>query len=64
MTEAQSRILRFIRDKKSIDGLAGAVGLPPAALGKEIAILQLGGYLSEDGMVTDKATRALEDRAP
>ncbi len=58
-TEIELTILRLIPHAKGITELAKEVGTPPAALGKEIAKLQISGYLTEEGELTEKALKLL-----
>ena len=59
LTELELLVLRSLRISDSIEALAKVAKLPSSTLGKEIARLQLGGYISDEGAVTEKAVRAL-----
>jgi hypothetical protein len=51
-------ILRGIQNAESAEEIARSVKIPPAALGKEIALLQIKGLLAPDGRLTDKGLEA------
>ena len=59
LSPLQLQILRALPRVKSVEKLDRVVKVPPAALGKEIAKLQLGGYIGDDGRITDKGLNAL-----
>ncbi len=59
LDELEMAILRAIPHAKGIEELAKKVGSPPAVLGKEIAKLQICGYLGEKGELTEKALKLL-----
>ncbi len=59
LTEFELTILRAIPRARGIAELAKKLGTTPAVLGKEIAKLQLSGYLGGKGEVTDKALKLL-----
>jgi hypothetical protein len=51
-------ILRSIQDGESAEDIARAAKIPPAALGKEIALLQIRGLIAPDGRLTEKGLEA------
>ncbi|MGD0146235.1 MAG: hypothetical protein ABSB53_05215 [Nitrososphaerales archaeon] len=53
-------ILRSLLQGKAVPEVARLANVAPAKVGKEIAVLQLKGYLSSDGRVTDKGSAVLE----
>ncbi len=59
LTELQMSILRAIADGRDILELANRVKAEPVVLGAEIAKLQVGGYLAEDGRLTRKGSQML-----
>ncbi len=66
MPEAQGpstlgvEILRAVAHAKSIEGLARTTRISPVALGRELAKLQIDGYLDERGEITDKGLRVIK----
>lgn len=54
-------ILRSLSRGKVVPEVARLANVLPTKVGNEIAILQLKGYLSSDGRVTDKGSAVLED---
>jgi hypothetical protein len=63
LSELELLVLRSIPHVKGIARLAKTAGVPPATLGKEIAKLQIGGYIGEDGAITEKGLKAVQDRS-
>jgi len=53
------QILRALPHAKSIEKLDKVTKVPPATLGREVAKLQLGGYIGDDGRITEKGLRAI-----
>jgi len=53
------RILRALPHVGSIEELDEVTKIPPATLGREIAKLQLGGYIGDDGRLTQKGLNAV-----
>jgi len=53
-------ILRGLSRGKAVSEVARLASVAPAKVGNEIATLQLKGYLSSDGRVTDKGLAVLE----
>jgi hypothetical protein len=51
-------ILRSIPKGKGLEEIAELADVPPVTLGKEIAILQMKGYIGEDGRLTQKGREA------
>lgn len=51
-------ILRSIPSAGSAEDIAKVAKVPPATLGKEIALLQLKGYVAADGRLTEKGVEA------
>ena len=54
-------ILRGLSRGKAVFEVARLANVAPAKVGNEIATLQLRGYLSSDGRLTDKGLAVLED---
>jgi hypothetical protein len=54
-------ILRSIPLANNVEDLAKLVKVRPANLGMQIARLQLGGYIAEDGKLTQKGTDAIAE---
>jgi hypothetical protein len=54
-------ILQSIPKAKDIGSLAKEVKVPPATLGIEIAKLQVRGYISDDGTLSEKGLKAIEN---
>lgn len=61
LTPRGKTILSAIKSGRSLEDLAKATGLAPAAIGMEIARLQVSGYLTDDSRPTAKAVRVLRD---
>lgn len=53
-------ILRSLSRGKAVPEVARLAHVDPAKVGNGIAVLQLKGYLSSDGRVTDKGLAVLE----
>lgn len=53
------QVLRSILKAPDVEELSKLTKLPPAVLGKEIAELQIRGYLAEDGTPTEKGLEAV-----
>ncbi|MDA4121130.1 MAG: hypothetical protein OK404_01835 [Thaumarchaeota archaeon] len=60
LTSLELQVLRSIAKAKGLERLAGLTKLSPAALGKEIAMLQVKGYIGDDGALTEKGKKAVE----
>lgn len=60
LSELELLILRSIPKAKGIGDIAKVAGVPPGALGKEVAILQMKGYIAEDGRLTEKGLEAVK----
>jgi DNA-binding MarR family transcriptional regulator len=58
LSKLELLILRNIPKAKGIGDIAKVAGVPPAALGKEVAILQMKGYIAADGRLTEKGLEA------
>jgi hypothetical protein len=56
-------ILRSIQHTRNIENLAKVARVSPATLGREIARLQIGGYIGEDGTITARGVKALQERS-
>jgi len=54
LSELELQILRALPHVKSIEKLDKVTKVPPAALGREVAKLQLGGYIGDDGRITKR----------
>jgi hypothetical protein len=63
LSELELLILRSIRHVKGIERLSKTARVPPATLGKEIAKLQIGGYIGGDGAITEKGLKAIQERS-
>lgn len=59
LSELELKILRALPHAGSIEKLDKAAKVPPAALGREVAKLQLGGYIGDDGRITKKGLNAI-----
>jgi hypothetical protein len=59
LSELELLILRSIPKAKDIGDIAKVARVPPGALGKEVAILQMKGYIAEDGRLTEKGLEAV-----
>jgi len=59
LSQLELQILRALPRVGSIEKLDKVVNVPPATLGMEIAKLQLGGYIGEDGKLTEKGLSAV-----
>jgi hypothetical protein len=59
LTELELQILRALPHVRSIEKLDKATKVAPAILGREIAKLQLGGYIGDDGTITEKGLNAI-----
>jgi hypothetical protein len=59
LSELELRILRALPHVKSIEKLDKVTKVPPATLGREVAKLQLGGYVGDDGRITEKGLKAI-----
>ena len=53
-------ILRNILTGKGLEEISKLSDVTPVALGREIAMLQLKGYIGEDGGITQKGREALQ----
>ncbi len=62
LSDADLAILRRIPRVKRVEDLAKALDMSPATLGREIARLQIAGYLAHDGTLTEKGLDAAKDR--
>ncbi len=58
LSELELLILRGLLKTNRVEDLAKEVEGSPASLGKEIARLQLGGYIADDGSLTRKGMEA------
>jgi hypothetical protein len=58
LTELGLLILRSIPKNKGLEEIARLGDVPPMAVGKEIAALQLKGFIGEDGLLTQKGREA------
>ena len=62
LSELGLQILRALPRAKNIGKLDKETKVPPAALGREVARLQLGGYIGDDGRITEKGLNATRTR--
>ena len=53
-------ILRNILTGKGLEEISKLSDVTPVALGREIAMLQMKGYIGEDGGITQKGREALQ----
>ena len=53
-------ILRNIMTGKGLEEISKLSDVTPVALGREIAMLQMKGYIGEDGGITQKGREALQ----
>jgi hypothetical protein len=60
LTALEMLVLRSIPGVKKIEDLAEVAKIPPTALGREIAKLQIRGYIADDGSLTEKGTAAIK----
>jgi len=63
LSELQLRLLRIVSERGGIQELSKETGATAAAIGMEIAKLQLGGYISDEGKLTEKGQKALRGPA-
>ena len=61
LSELDVVILRKLPKVDRIEDLAKEAGQSPATVGEEIAKLQLGGYIADDGSLTAKGEDAARD---
>ena len=59
LSELELQILRALPHVKSIEKLDKVTKAPPATLGREVAKLQLGGYIGDDGRITERGLNAI-----
>ena len=62
LSELGLQILRALPRAKNIEKLYKETKVPPAALGREGARLQLSGYIGDDGRITEKGLNAIRIR--
>ena len=60
LTQLELQILRALPHAGSIEKLDKVTKVPPATLGRELAKLQLGGYIGDDGKLTQKGLNAVK----
>jgi DNA-binding IclR family transcriptional regulator len=58
LSELEFLVLRSIPNATSVEEIARIAKVPPATLGREIALLQLKGYVAADGQLTEKGVEA------
>ncbi|MGP8056026.1 MAG: hypothetical protein ACLP9K_00250 [Nitrososphaerales archaeon] len=61
LSKLELLILRSIPNAGSVEDIARVAKVSPATLGKEIALLQLKGYVATDGRLTEKGVEATKD---
>jgi hypothetical protein len=59
LSALEVEILKAMQQTKTIEGLAKTMKVPPVTLGKEIARLQIEGYLGPDGQITERGLQAV-----
>ena len=59
LSELELRILRHVSQTADINYLAKTANVSHATLGKEVARLQLGGYITGDCRLTEKGVGAV-----
>jgi len=59
LSQLELQILRALPHAGSIEKLDKVAKVPAATLGREIAKLQLGGYIGDDGRLTQKGLNAV-----
>ena len=59
LSELELQILRALPHVKNIEKLDRVTKVPPATLGREVAKLQLAGYIGDDGRITEKGLNAI-----
>jgi len=59
LSQLDLQILRALPHVGSVEKLDRVTKVPPATLGREIAKLQLGGYIGDDGGLTEKGLNAV-----
>jgi hypothetical protein len=62
LSELELLILSSMPRAKDIERLAKTARVSPATLGKEIAKLQIDGYIGEDGAITERGLKAIQER--
>ena len=58
ISDLDKLILQGVSNGQSAEEISKAAKVPSATLGKEIALLQIKGYIANDGRLTDKGQRA------
>ncbi len=61
LNELEMKILRAIPHVRDITEVAKAVHSSPAIVGREIARLQLGGYLGAEGELKEKGMKFVQE---
>ena len=62
LSQLELQILRALSHIGRVEELEKVAKVPPATLGMVIARLQLGGYIGEDGRLTEKGVSAVRIR--
>jgi hypothetical protein len=60
LSERELLVLCSIPNAPDVEGLSKLTKLPPATLGKEIATLQIKGYIADDGTLSKKGLEAIK----
>jgi hypothetical protein len=60
LSQLELQILRALPHVGSIEKLDKVTKVPPATLGRELAKLQLEGYIGDDGRLTQKGLNAVK----
>lgn len=60
LSKLELLILRGIRNVKGIEDIAKVAQVPPSTVGKDVAILQMKGYIADDGRLTAKGLEAVK----
>ncbi len=59
LSELDLAILHHLSDKRSLQEISEVTKVEPAVVGKEVARLQIDGYVSAEGSLTEKGLEAM-----
>jgi len=62
-TSLDLTVLKCLQEKKSLEKIAHLTKVAPQVLGKEIARLQVDGYVTPEGRLTEKGFKALRTKS-